>query len=104
LAKEVPRVLLAEAKMPCEGLNVEGETISIGGVAIDRLSGKEQVEFAIELSKATAGDLKVLVVDGLELLDKENLKLFSEKIEGDDFQYVLAKVSDSGLEFANEIE
>lgn len=103
LAKDVPQVLLKEAKMPCEGLMVEGETISIGGIAIDRLSGREQVEFAMMLTRATAGNLKVIVVDGLELLDTKNLKLFKEEIDGDDFQYVLAKVSDSGLEFKNKI-
>lgn len=82
---------------------VEGETISIGGIAIDRLSGKEQVEFAMMLTRATAGNLKVIVVDGLELLDTKNLKLFKEEIDGDDFQYVLAKVSDTELKFKNKI-
>lgn len=101
LTKEVPAALVSKAQLPVEGLAVTEDGITLGGVAIENLSASEQLRFALSVTRALNGTFKVICVDGIEALDKENFELFLKEIESDDFQYFVTRVDGNG---ANSIE
>jgi len=103
LARDVPRRLLEEAPLPVESLQIEGDNIFVNGTELSKLCGEERMKFSNRLAKATAGGLHVIVVDGIEQLDSESLKNFEKEAEGDEFQYVVARVSDGELEVGGKL-
>lgn len=92
LSSEVPAMLIAKAKLPVEGLAVTEDGITLNGVAIENLSASEQLRFALTVVRSLNQTLKVICIDGVELLDKENFEVFLKEIENDDFQYFVTRV------------
>ena len=45
LTKEIPEDLIKKAKLPVEGLTIDGNDIKINGVSLDNLSSSEQLNF-----------------------------------------------------------
>jgi DNA repair exonuclease SbcCD ATPase subunit len=83
--------------LPIPGLEVKDGEIFRNGVQFDRLNTGQQVDVAVEIAKLRAGELGVVCVDGIELLDsgafeefrdraiKSGLQLFVSKVSDDDF-------------------
>lgn len=92
LTKEVPEDLIKKAKLPIDGLTIEGNDIKIHGVSIDNLSSSEQLKFGLEVVRALNGDFKVVCIDGIETLDTETFEAFLKEIENDDYQYFVTRV------------
>lgn len=92
LTKEVPQALIAKAKLPVDGLTVSDSDILINGISLDNLSSSEQLRFALEVVHHLNDKFKVICIDGIETLDKENFELFLKEIELDDYQYFVTRV------------
>ena len=92
LAKEVPQTLITEAKLPVEGLTIEGDELLVNGVNIDNMSSSEQLKLGLQIVRALNGEFKVICVDGIESLDKESFELFLKEAEADDYQYFVTRV------------
>lgn len=92
LTKEVPQTLIAKAKLPVEGLTVTEEDILVGGKSLDNLSSSEQLKFALNIVRKLNETFKVICIDGIETLDKENFEVFLKEIESDDYQYFVTRV------------
>ena len=92
LTKEVPEDLIHKAKLPVEGLTIDGDDIKINGVSLDNLSASEQLKFGLQIVRALNGEFKVINIDGIETLDKESFEFFLKEIEEDDFQYFVSRV------------
>lgn len=90
LSKDATRELLAGAA-GLEGVTIEGDTIKLGGVSLDDLSGRERMLFAVRLSKAL-GRSKILLVDGLEAVGPEDLPAFVAEATADGYQLIAARV------------
>ena len=99
----LPAKSLAEAKLPIEGLRIEGDDITVSGIPIDNRSGSERMQLSLAIARALAEDcpLKLICVDGIEQLDEESLAAFEQEAAGDDFQYFGTRV---GKPRAGEIE
>jgi chromosome segregation ATPase len=97
LTTEIPKELLQEVKLPVEGLEIDGDEILVGGVAIDKLSTSEQLRFAVRVARALAGKLKVICCDQWESLDKESMAAFLAEAADDDFEYFITRVTDGEL-------
>ena len=95
LTKEVPEDLIKKAKLPIEGLTIDGDDIKINDISLDNLSSSEQLKFGLEIVRALNGEFKVICVDGIETLDKESFELFLKEIEDDDYQYFVTRVEGS---------
>lgn len=93
LMAEVPRRILADMKLPIEGLVFDGDEILINGVALDKLSDSEKIGLALQIARALSGDLKVVCIDGFEKVDGAARKLFEKATEGDGFEYFLTVVN-----------
>ncbi|MES2339276.1 MAG: hypothetical protein V4537_14375 [Pseudomonadota bacterium] len=85
------------------GLAINGDEVSLDGVAIDALSGAEQMRFAVEVARRANAKAKILVVDGLERLDGARGIEFVKMATADGWQLIATRVGDGGLEF-NAIE
>lgn len=92
LTKEVPEDLIKKAKLPVEGLTIDGDDIKINGVSLDNLSSSEQLKFGLQVVRTLNGDFKVINIDGIETLDAETFQAFLKEIESDDFQYFVTRV------------
>lgn len=92
LTKEVPEDLIKKAKLPIEGLTIEGDDIKINGVSLDNLSSSEQLKFGLDIVRALNGEFRVICVDGIETLDSESFAFFLKEVEGDEYQYFVSRV------------
>lgn len=96
LTKDVPAALIQKASLPVEGIAVSESGITLNGIAIENLSSSEQLRFALAITRALNDKFKVVCIDGIELLDKENFELFLKEVEQDDFQYFITRVDGEG--------
>lgn len=86
------------AALPISGLEIREGQVFREGIAFDRLNTAQQVDIAIEIAKLRAGELGLICVDGLELLDHAAYEAFRERAEASGLQLVVSRVSDGPLE------
>jgi hypothetical protein len=96
LTTDAPRELAARSKA-IPGLDVS-QKITLDGVAIDDLSGKEQLEFAVALAKRVRGEGRVLTVDGMEKLDEDELPGFLKMAVAGGWQVIGTRVTRGELQ------
>ncbi len=91
LTDEAPAQLLGSLGL--EGISVEGETILVNGVSLDRLCGSESLEFCVDITKLLNKKLQLLLVDGLERLDVDRRKKFYKRATAGGYQLIGTLVS-----------
>jgi energy-coupling factor transporter ATP-binding protein EcfA2 len=91
---ELPAQALREANLPIEGLQVDGDNITVNGISIDNLSGAEKMKLALDIARALAADkpLKWIGIDSIEQLDDESFAEFKAQAENDGYQYFATRV------------
>jgi DNA repair exonuclease SbcCD ATPase subunit len=80
--------------LPIPGLVVRDGEIYRDDIHFDRLNTAQQVQIAVEIAKMRAGDLGLICVDGLELLDKDAFEQFKVKALESGLQLFVTRVSD----------
>ena len=85
------------ASLPIPGLEVVEGRLQRYGVPFDRLNTAQQVEIAVEIAKLRAGELGLICVDGLELLDQEHYDAFRAAAEASSLQLIVSRVGDGEL-------
>lgn len=82
-----PQELFASAKPPVEGLGIDAEgNVTVNGLPLDNLSGGECIALAMQVAAATAGDLKVMLVNGIEALDETRREACLQQAQALGFQ------------------
>jgi len=76
-ARSLPGELLQKFSSPIENLSVVDGSPRINGLPIKNLSTGEQLALAVDIAVLLAGDLKVILVDRFESLDKTSQDLFN---------------------------
>lgn len=89
------------ATLPIDGLEVRDGEIYRHGVAFDRLNTAQRVMIAVEIAKLRAGQLSVICVDGLELLDSETFTELKQQVAETGLQLFVTRVSDGDLNHLN---
>jgi DNA repair exonuclease SbcCD ATPase subunit len=102
LREEAPRTLL-QASNAIEGLALDGDEVMIDGVSLDRISGAEQLHFATEIARRLNAKARLLIVDGLERLDAEQLPNFVKMATAGGYQLISTRVT-SGDAVVHPIE
>jgi len=82
------------SSLPIDGLEVKDGEIFRHGVALDRLNTAQQVKIAIEIAKLRAGQLGIMCVDGIELLDSDSYQELKNQVAETDLQMFVARVDD----------
>lgn len=85
------------ASLPIPGLEVVEGKLYRHGIPFDRLNTGQQVEIAVEIAKLRAGELGLICVDGLELLDPQHYEAFREAAEASGLQLIVSRVTDGPL-------
>lgn len=79
--------------LPIPGLVVRDGEIYRNDIHFDRLNTAQQVDIAVEIAKLRAGDLGVICVDGLELLDPDAFEEFKQRALDSGLQLFVTRVS-----------
>jgi len=95
LANDAPRALMAE-QGGIEGLEIEGETIRVDGVALDSLSSGEQLRLAVKIARRL-NKAPILIVDHLEHLAPSKRDAFLREACAGDWQVFATCVDDGAL-------
>ena len=86
------------ASLPIPGLEVRDGEVFRDGVPFDRLNTAQRVGIAFEIAKLRAGDLRLVCLDGMELLDQDSLEELRKQAQAGDVQVFITRVQ--GEEFA----
>jgi len=92
LTNDAPAALLAEADA-IPGLSIDGDTITLDGRDIEKLSSAEQMRFAVDIAKRLNGKTKLLLVDGLERLDPDSMERFLADATSGGWQVLATRVA-----------
>lgn len=93
LKHDAPKALLA-ASGGVPGLTVDGDVIRLDGVALDTLSGAEQLRFAVAIARRMNAKSKLLVIDKLEAVAPDQLADFIAHATADGFQLIATRVAE----------
>jgi len=90
------------ANLPIPGIEVRDGEIFRDGVQFDRLNTAQQVEIAVEIAKLRSGELGVICVDGLELLDADHYQAFRDAAVSSGLQLFVTRVAGEGFNIATD--
>lgn len=85
--------LLADAKLPLDGLTVEMGELIYNGNAWDCMSGSDQLRVATAIVRALKPECGFVLVDKLEQFDPQTLQEFGAWAESQDLQIIGTRVS-----------
>lgn len=85
--------LLADAKLPLDGLAVEKGELVYNGNAWDCMSGSDQLRVATAIVRALKPECGFVLVDKLEQFDSQTLQEFGVWAESQDLQIIGTRVS-----------
>ena len=90
------------ASLPIPGVEVRDGEIFRDGVPFDRLNTAQRVGIAFEIAKLRAGDLRLVCLDGMELLDDDSLAEMRKQAEEGNVQVFITRVQSN--EFSVQTE
>lgn len=73
---------------------IDFEAMTLDGVPLSTLNGAKQLAFSVDLAKRLGGEIKVLVVDGLERIDTALFEDFVKMATSGGWQLIGTKVTD----------
>lgn len=95
LARELPGLILKEAKLPIEGLTVEDGIPLINGLPISNLSDGELLDLCVDVAASRPGQLGIILIDGAESLDSESRERLYARCKEKGLQMIATRVTDS---------
>lgn len=84
-------------KLPIKGLTVENGAILLGGVPFDKVNDAGKIKFLLQVAKLRAGELPLVLLDGLEKLDASTWPLFEESAKKSGLQMVVTRVTEGAM-------
>jgi len=86
--------MVSDAKMPIDGLGLDGGRVTYQGMPFDQCSSAEQLRISVAIGSATNPKFRTMCVKDGSLLDKDSLRLLGELCEQHDLQVWLERVGD----------
>lgn len=80
------------ASLPIPGVEIIDGEIYRDGVPFDRLNTAQRVGIAFDVAKLRAADLRLVCLDGMELLDEDSLAELKRQAEASDMQVFITRV------------
>lgn len=96
LKHDAPKALLA-ASGGVPGLSVDGDTIRLDGVALETLSGAEQLRFAVNIARRMNEKSRLLLIDKLECVAADQLQDFLDHATADGYQLIATRVAEGPI-------
>lgn len=85
------------ADMPIKGLSIDGDKLMLDGVIFDRVNTAKRVGVAMKLAELRAGKLKLIVFDGLDMMDDETREEFYKAGNASPCRFVVTRVTNKKL-------
>ena len=98
ISTKVSKVALQKLHLPIANMEILDKTIKVEGVDISKLSDSEKIRFAVAMARSLTKDLKVVCIDGFEVLDESTRLKFIAEIKDDDFEYFITRVGSGDLQ------
>lgn len=86
--------LIAESKVPVEGLAIEDGAVHFNGVPISQSSAAEQIRISMAIGLAANPELRVILIRDGSLLDADSLKIINDQAAAADAQVWIERVGD----------
>lgn len=90
------RAVIADAKLPVEGIGFGDGVILMNGLPFDQASDAEQLRASIAIAMASNPKLRVIRVRDGSLLDEDAMRIIAEMADGADYQVWIERVDSSG--------
>jgi hypothetical protein len=90
-------------KLPINGIQVKDSEIYFNDVPFDRLNTATKVKIAVDIARLRAGTLKMICVDGIEVLDTDTFDEFRKQCLASELQLIVTKVADSEFKIIKEV-
>ena len=88
--------MLAAAKMPVEGMTIQGDRVCINGVPFSQASSAEQIRVGLAMGAALNPKLRVVLIRDGSLLDDKSMALVGKWAEANDMQVIVERVANDG--------
>ncbi len=96
---KAPAKLLADADA-IPGLSLMGDDVAFKGVVMSELSGKQKMQVCIEIAKRLNPLSRILIVDGLEQVNKQAFVEFVHEATKDGWQLIGSRVEDGEVRYS----
>lgn len=95
LARTLPGQVLAEAKIPVEGLTVKDGKPLVNGLPLSNLSDGEKLDLCVDvtIAKKNDGVLQIILIDGAERLDDKSREALYEKCKAKGLQFIATRTT-----------
>lgn len=103
LARNLPGEILKTAKIPVKGLTVEGGKPLINGLPISNLSEGQKLDLCIDVALSNKNNLKLILIDGIEKMSKENQERIYKKCKDNGIQFISTKTTNDNELIIREI-
>ena len=98
---EKPAELVKQAALPIKNLGIDEKgNITIAGRPVRSLSTSEQIRLALDIARATAGELKLICIDGFESIVGEAREELLKQINDDSYQYFITESAPGEVEIS----
>lgn len=85
--------LLVEARMPVEGLSLDGDEVTLNGVPLAQASSAERIRVGLAMAAAMNPGLKLVAIREGSLLDEASLRLVAGWAEENGYQVLVERVA-----------
>ena len=83
------------AKMPIDGLSLDGSRVLFNGIPLDQASSAEQLRVSTAIAMASNPELRVIRIKDGSLLDPDGMAMLKAMANENDFQIWIERVADS---------
>jgi hypothetical protein len=86
---------IAAAKMPIQGLSLEGGRVMFNGIPLDQASSAEQLRVSTAIAMSSNPELRVIRIKDGSLLDPDGMAMLKAMAKENDFQIWIEHVADN---------
>ena len=93
LARTLPGQVLAEAKIPVQGLTVKNGVPLVNGLPLSNLSDGEKLDLCVDVAISNPKGLQIILIDGAERLDDVSRAALYEKCKAKGLQFIATRTT-----------
>ena len=93
LARKLPGQVLAEAKLPVQGLTVKNGKPLVNGLPLSNLSDGEKLDLCVDVALGNPKGLQIILINGTESLDDKSREALYAKCKAKGLQFIAARTT-----------
>jgi len=93
LARKLPGQVLAEAKIPVQGLSVKNGKPLVNGLPLSNLSDGEKLDLCVDVAISKPSGLQIILINGAESLDDKSRAALYDKCKAKGLQFIATRTT-----------